>query len=220
MIKNFLLKQFKSKWSKGFILPFTMLIATLVLFIVMSSMTLLSKQMYFSRLYKQSQIAYYSADDAMACTVMIDDLYVGDDGLGIFPSDKDLSPAGVTTYMDGVLTQLKYRDPVFSSVNALTDIKCAQVLIFDTASTSKFAVDPLNYQYHYLNATNSQPEIEEGKSVSYFMKMPIDATTYRCAKVTVNKTPSFRQIISQGYANCDSNGGAVERAVVNETIAQ
>jgi hypothetical protein len=219
MMKNIFLQQKKAKMWKGFILPFTMLITTIVLFITTSSMTLLSKQMYFSRLYKQSQIAYYAADDAMACTVMIDDLYVGDDGLGIFPSDKDLSLTGVTSYMDGVLTQLKYRDPVFSSVSSLTDIRCAQALIFDTASTSKFTVNP-NYIYRYTDPVSYLPATEEGKSISYFMKMPIDATTYRCAKITVNKTPSFRQIISQGYANCDTNGGAVERAVVNETVAQ
>jgi hypothetical protein len=42
---------------------------------------------------------------------------------------------------------------------------------------------------------------------------------YRCAKVTVNKTPSFRQIISQGYAQCDNPNGTVERAVVNTTAS-
>jgi hypothetical protein len=207
---------------KGFILPFTMLITTLILFIVTGTMTLLSKQMYFSRLYKQSQVAYYSADDAISCALSIDDTYVGDDGLGIFPSSSvpDVSGSDSLTYMSDVLTQLKNKDPIFLLLTSLNDIKCAQATIFDPASPSSFSVSPTNYQYHYFNATNSQPEIEEGKSVSYFMKMPLDTLNYRCAKVTINKTQSFRQIISQGYASCDITSGSVERAVVNETIAQ
>ena len=42
---------------------------------------------------------------------------------------------------------------------------------------------------------------------------------YRCAKVTINKTQSFRQVIAQGYSSCNGTGNTVERAVINTTVA-
>jgi len=49
--------------------------------------------------------------------------------------------------------------------------------------------------------------------------MNLGDNTERCAKVTVNKTPNYRQIISQGYASCPGTRGStpIERAVVSET---
>ena len=219
---SFTVKSGTKKYRRGFILPFTMLITTLVLFIMTGAMTLLSKQNYFSRVYKQGQIAYYAADDAAACAVAIDDTYIGDDGLGIFPSSDipDTDGTDSFAYMNTVLTQLKNRDPAFAPIGSLTDIRCAQAVVFDVAGFSKFTVDADNYVYNFINASTLLPDTEEGKSISYFMKMDLGAEVYRCAKITVNKTQSFRQIIAQGYAGCDGSAASIERAVVNETVAQ
>ena len=197
-----------SEHKKGFILPFTMLISVLVLLVAGSVLTLLSKQLFFSKIYKQSQTAYYAADDALICAIEIDDTYVGSDGLGIFPSNIVDDPM---TYMSTVLT---YYNTAKGKSVALDDIQCAQSALFKVASSS-FAVSPTNYQYN-----SPISGLEEGKTSTYTMRMPLGGGAYRCAKVTVNKTHSFRQIISQGYAKCDDPNGSVERAVVNTTISE
>lgn len=201
---------------RGFILPFTMLIVTLVLMVSSGAMTLLSKQLYFSRVYKQSQAAYYAADDAMACALVIDDTYVGTDGLGIFPSGTStdaMSYINDTLAYVNSLRAVEVPAPTPLAIS-LSDIRCGQMPVFVVASSS-FATSS-DYYSHY-SITNGQ---EFGVSSSFNMRMPIGDGTFRCAKVTVNKTDSFRQIISQGYAKCDTANGAVERAVVNTSISE
>lgn len=198
--------------TRGFILPFTMLITTIVLFITTGAMTLLSKQLYFSKIYKQSQTAYYAADDAISCAIVVDDTYLSGDGLGIFPSSTTTDPM---TYIDDVLTYTNARRTSNGLPTiTLNEIKCAQSAIFD-ASVSNFTVSPTNYLYASQNNG-----IEEGKTSIYNMRMDLGAGDIRCAKVTINKTQSFRQIIAQGYAQCNSQVGGVERAVVNTTIVE
>lgn len=190
-------------------------------------MALLSKQMYFSRLYKQSQAAYYAADDAISCAISIDDTYTSDDGLGIFPSstttDPGIEPGGymynVVEYINLKRTTAETPLPAIS----LDDIKCGGSPIFKYASSS-ITVSPTNYKYFSPSAG-----VEEGKTVTFTMRMDLGADPnditgirhlYRCSKVTVNKTPSFRQIVAQGYSSCDSQNTTVERAVINTTIAE
>ena len=199
--------------QKGFILPFTMLISAIVLFITTGAMTLLSKQLYFSKLYKQSQVAYYAADDAVTCAIDIDDTYQGSDGKGIFPNSTSTDPS---TYMEGVLAYVNVNRQLANlpTIDSLNDITCAQSKLFDP-SASDFSVSSTTYE-HVTQTYGT----EEGKTSSYSMKMDLGDGTYRCAKVTVNKTPTFRQIIAQGYAQCDNPNGTVERAVVNTTVIQ
>lgn len=238
-MKKILIKIFENKKRpQGFVLPFTMLISVLVLFVTTSSMTLLSKQLYFSKLYKQSQSAYYAADDAITCTASIDDTYVGDDGLGIFPSNPSFDSTASLVYINDVLQYINDKRrgvgedgiPTNPSVPEITltgqsAIRCGKSLIFDqNPSESGFAISSTNY-----TNTSSSTNLEYGKTISFKMRMdlgldPSDITNtkhlYRCAKVTVNKTQSFRQIISQGYSTCDNLNTAVERAVVNTTVSE
>ncbi len=211
----------------GFILPFTMLICVLILLVTSTSMTLLSKQLYFSKLYKQSQSAYYAADDALACTLSIDDMYQGMDGLGIFPSSNAVD---TFTYMEDVVAYVNQKridaglaDTVdLQSGPGKKPIMCGQAVIFDTgeSSDSKFATSTFERTY---NDPTLGPVTETGIASTFTMRMDlgVDPVTslhsYRCAKVTVNKTTIFRQIISQGYSTCDNLNTAVERAVVNTT---
>lgn len=219
-MKNLYIKV-KSTHTKGFVLPFTMLISTLVLFIAIGSLTLLSKQLYFSKVYKQSQAAYYAADDAIMCATVIDDTYIANDGLGIFSSSTTI-PWG--TYVDYVISYVNSRRalevPPQSDI-VLNDIRCGQSAIFDTAA-SGFATSSTFYEHHYTDPVSHLDAVELGITSIYKMKMdlgadPLGFHTYRCAKVTVNKTPSFRQIVAQGYAECDNPNGTIERAVVNST---
>jgi len=227
------------KLTQGFILPFTMLITVLVLFVTTSALALLSKQQYFSRIYKQTQAAYYAADDAISCAISLDDTYVSSDGLGIFPSSST-TPSGPTTpevpieYIDSVIS---YMNSLQSPALTLTkgDITCGQSPIFAPGGSPsfdpQFQITNYHYAYHFTNPLTTLPDKEFGVSSSYNMKMdlgidPADFNgvrhLYRCAKVTVNKTSSFRQIIAQGYSSCDGSGKgtSVERAVVNTTIIQ
>jgi hypothetical protein len=220
---------------RGFILPFTMLITVLVLFITTSALALLSKQQYFSKIYKQTQAAYFAADDAITCALSLDDAYVSDDGLGIFPSSST-TPTNPDTYLDNVIqyvnTQRIALDPL-APVLTRSNITCGQSQIFAAGGSPSFdpgyRVSNYNFIYHFINPNTNQPDQEHGVAVSYNMKMdlgldPADVAhikhAYRCAKVTINKTASFRQVIAQGYSSCDGTGNSVERAVVNTTLIQ
>jgi hypothetical protein len=218
---------FLKKGVRGFVLPFTMLITVLILFVTTGALALLSKQQYFSKIYKETQAAYYAADDAISCTITIDDTYVSSDGLGMFPS----SSSSPMTYIYSVLSYVNTKQ---GTAMTLSDVTCGQSPIFTTSTVApyfnpQFTVLPADYQYHFISPVTGLPEIEYGQTSTYNMHMdlgvdPADITgvthLYRCAKVTVNKTASFRQIVAQGYSNCNGTNNAVERAVVNTTIIQ
>ncbi len=217
------------KHPKGFILPFTMLISVLVLFISTGALALLSKQQYFSKVYKQTQAAYYAADDAISCALSLDDTYVSNDGLGIFPSSSttpsgEPDPEAPLAYIDSVITHI---DPSLSR----GDVTCGQSPIFASGGSPsfnpEFEIINYDYAYHFINPVTTLPDREYGVSSQFNMRMDLGVDPnnamqhlYRCAKVTVNKTPSFRQVIAQGYSSCDGTGNAVERAVVNTTIIE
>lgn len=196
---------------RGFILPFTMLLVAIILLVVGTGSKILSKQLYFSKVYRQSQTAYYAADDAMGCAIAIDDSFIGVDGYGIFPGGTADDP---DDYMEAVITNMNDQR-LLDGLDTISrdDIECAQVPVLDV-SESDFAVSPTDYEY------NGPSGLETGKTSSFNMSMPIGDGTFRCAKVTINKTPTFRQIIAQGYAQCDSAVGSVERAVVNTTVTE
>jgi hypothetical protein len=223
-------------FRKGFILPFTMLVSTLILLVAGSSLTLLTKQLYFSKMYKLSQTAYYAADDAISCAIAIDDTYIGADGFGIFPYDSLAFTANGNdlAHINGTLAYVNNKrnneSPPLPSVS-LNDIKCANSSIFDTtvSSPGNTFTSEANFSHTFQAVAPNPPQVEDGRVVSYMMRMdlgldPADVTgtkhLFRCAKVTVKKTPSFRQIIAQGYAQCDNPNGSVERAVVNTTEVQ
>lgn len=203
----------KKKASQGFILPFTMLISTLVLLVSGNVLVLLSKQLYFSKIYRQSQLAYYAADDAMSCALAIDDAYIGPDGLGIFPYS---TTTDAMEHINNTLTYINFKREIdgLPQITDLNEITCARSPIFTIEAPYNFTVSTTTYYFTSGSTT------EDGITVSYNMRMPLGDGTFRCAKVTVNKTPAFRQFISQGYAQCDNPNGTVERAVVNTTIAE
>lgn len=210
-MSTLLAKLYRNLPRKGFILPFTMLIVTLVLFVFMTGSNSLAKQLFFSKMYRQSQTAYYIADDAVSCTLSIDDTFQNDDGYGIFPGVTSDDPA---EYMAETIDQINVRRLIAGLTTIfLEDIKCAQVAIFDTAQ-SGFEVSSTDYEY------DGPSGLEVGKTSTFNMRMPDKDGTFRCAKVTVNRTQFFRQIIGQGYSACGGGLDSVERAVVNTTVYQ
>ncbi len=196
---------------RGFILPFTMLLVAIILLVVGTGSKILSKQLYFSKVSRQSQTAYYAADDAVSCTIAVDDAFIGLDGYGIFPGGTAEDDPDI--YIESVVANIN-NQRLLNGLSAITreEIACAQVPVLDPLE-SDFTVTS-GYEY------NGPSGLETGKTSTFNMSMPIGDGTFRCAKVTVNRTPSFRQVIAQGYASCDSSRGAVERAVVNTTITE
>lgn len=192
---------------RGFILPFTMLIATMVLIVMLTGANILTKQLFFSKIYKQSQAAYYAADDAINCALIIDETYNQ-----IFPGfngqddDREIYMTGVLSDTNNIRTARG-----IPTIPSLDDITCAQMHIFKNEE-SNFTISETPY-VHTENGVD-----EYGVTSSFNVKIPLASGTFRCAKVTVNKTPNFRQIIAQGYATCGSSIDTVERAVVNTTI--
>lgn len=200
--------------NNGFVLPFTLFICSIMLLISVSISSILTKQIFFSILSKESQLAYYAADDAIACTINIDETYTKD-FQGIFPWDPTSSndTNDQIALMVDVVNDVNYnRDaaglPELAS--SPSNITCAQSDIFKTTSPTNFYVEPTNYVRNLSGGGT-----DEGKTSSFYMRMDLGNNIYRCAKVTVNKTPSFRQIIAQGYSRCDNQNGSIERAVIN-----
>lgn len=211
MISTLPYKNIIQETRKGFILPFTMLLVAIILLVVGTGSTVLSKQLFFSKIYRQSQTAYYAADDALGCAIAIDDGFIGEEGYGIFPGGTADDP---TTYINDVIDHV---NTARLNAGLLTiskeEIECSQVAILDPA-VSEFEVALEDYEH------NGTFGIETGKTSTFSMRMPLGDGTFRCADVTVNKTPTFRQVIAQGYAVCNSPLGTVERAVVNSTIIE
>lgn len=216
------------KTLPGFVLPFTLLICAIMLLISVSISTILIKQIYFSNIERDSQVAYYAADNAIACALSIDETYSDARGIGLFPYDVASSSEEATKYVDSVLKEIKERRAAFKPPMSVvagdrTEIKCAQSFMLNSLpSPSDFKTNDGVIFSHTFPAHDSVPETTEtGKSSSFLMQMDLDGgTTFRCAKVTVNKTLSYRQIIAQGYSRCDVPEGRIERAVINTTLMQ
>ncbi len=209
-MKLSILKKIRQTRTRGFVLPLTLIICVIILTIATSISIILSKELYFSRLSRLSQIAYYAADNGLMCATMIDDQYYDQEtGLGIFQYNNLVTSQMV---LDKVNVQ---RVAGGLSSLSLYDIKCAASSIFDT-SVSNYAVVP-------FSRIDSAGNPDTGQTSTFNMRMDLGGGEYRCATVLVNKTPTYRQIISRGFASCGSvYAYPIERAIVStaESVAQ
>ena len=192
---------FKFKNRKGFIIPFAVIITTITLSISLGISMILIKEVFFSRLSRDSALAYYAADTALECALSVDNSYVDPStGLGVFPYDIAV-PAHT---IDAVFANISSnRGIAFAS----STIYCATAPIF-SMSTSSFSFASWDGGAVGIGATSSST-----------LHMKLDSSgKERCAIITVNKTTTYRQIISRGYSNCSIGGpNTLERAVVNTT---
>lgn len=214
--------------SKGFVLPFTLFICAIMLLISTSISVILQKQIYFSQIARESQAAYYAADDAIACVLSIDETYVDAEGGGIFPYSTTTTFSEVDDKLimkatfDYTTSNRAAQTPPFTPLaNSYPEIKCSKSTMFDSTSnsTSKFTIKGV-FSRTIPDPTDTSATItENGRTSTFTMKMDLgDGKTFRCANVTVHKTPSYRQIIAQGLSRCDRPDGSVERAVIDTTI--
>lgn len=189
--------------TRGFVLPLTLIVCVIILTIATGISVILAKELYFSKLSRLSQIAYYAADSGLMCATMIDDKYIDPEtGLGIFEynnlvtSQSVLDKINVSRVVNG------------QSAITLADIKCATSDIFDETATS-FAVTP-------FSRTDTAGNPDNGQTSTFNMRMDLGGGEYRCATVVVNKTSKYRQIISRGFASCNSVFAyPIERAIVS-----
>lgn len=189
--------------TRGFVLPLTLVITTIILTISVGISIILAKQIYFSKLSRQSHLAYYAADNGLMCALMIDDHYVDPNtGIGIFQYNNLVTAQSV---LDNINAEREARG--YSAIT-LNDIKCATSEIFSSA-VSGYALSP-------YSRVNSAGNSESGQTTTFSMRIDLGDGAFRCANIQVNKTASFRQIISKGFASCVStNLFPVERAIIN-----
>lgn len=207
-MKNKFLKKINIKSSRGFVLPFTLVVCVIILSVATSISIILVKELYFSKISRDSQIAYFAADNGLECAIVIDDTYTNPNtGLGIFESVNTTTASDVLTIINN--------DRQSKGLTAITlyggnSIKCATSEIFNPV-TNGFAVSDFPH-------VNSLGQTENGRTSTFVLHMNLGGTLERCAKVTVNKTAHYRQIISQGYTSCPGSFiTPIERAVVDET---
>lgn len=204
-MKSSLFKRILSVRTRGFVLPLTLIICVIILTVATGISIILAKELYFSKLSRLSQVAYYAADNGLMCAQVIDDKYTDPDtGLGIFQSSNLLTSQQVLDKINLI------RQANGQGVLALTDIKCATSAVFDTAAPTSYSVAPFTHI-----------TLNDGMQTTFSMKMDLGDGTFRCATVTIYKTLKFRQFISRGFASCTSTGTyPVERAVVSTTELQ
>ena len=197
-----------TEWNKGFVLPLTLVICMIMLAISSGISIILAKELYFPRVSRLSQVAYYAADDGMMCALTIDDTYPDPDtGIGIFqyadtPTSQDVLDKINTIRAANSLAPI-----------TLNTIKCATSDIFN-ASITHLTISP-------FSRTDSQGNPEAGKSTVFSMTMDLGDGTTRCAEVTVNKTAKYRQVISRGFATCSvTSAFRIERAIVSVSQVQ
>jgi hypothetical protein len=207
-MKSLFAKLLKKASTRGFVLPLTLVICVIILTISSGISIILAKELYFSRLSRLSQVAYYAGDDGMMCATMIDDGYIDPDtGLGIFQYTNSITPQSVLDKINA------NRAASGLPVLALNSIKCATSDIFN-ASQSGYAAGP---------AVPAQTDASGNPmyTTSYSMSMDLGDGTQRCAQVTINKTSKYRQIISRGFASClTTSVYRIERAIVSTTEVQ
>ncbi|MFA6608426.1 MAG: hypothetical protein WCT07_00760 [Candidatus Paceibacterota bacterium] len=205
-----LITQKQIKNIQGFILPLTLLVCLIILMISTGISVILSKELYFSKVSRESQLAYYSADEALMCAIVVDDKYLDPTtGLGIFPYNG-LS-TNTTADMQATLDQVnQIRQSRGFSTITLNDIKCATVAVLNPL-VSSFTTSP-------FSRVNSSGVTENGQKSTFSMRMDLGGGSFRCANVLVYKTSTYRQIISRGFSSCgDSAARSIERAVVSTT---
>lgn len=199
------IKKLKNETNRGFILPLTLFVCMIMLSISTSISVLLAKEIYFSRLTRLSQVAYYAADDGLMCATALDDKFTDPDtGLGIFQYD-------MTTTSQDVLNRIN-TERVQKGLTALTlnDIKCATAPVFNQP-ISNITLTPKTFLVGGVN--------QSGVSTQFDMRMDLGGGEFRCANITVNKTSAFRQIVARGFASCGSAYNfTIERAVVSNTV--
>lgn len=224
MILFFPVKKIVNSSPKGFVLPFTLFLVSLMIVITTNVSSVLTHQLYFSKVSRQSQTAYYAADNALACALTVDDTYVsGTHGIfpwdtqGQSPLDSSITNPNTNLNIQNALsdtnTQRALQVPALSPLS-LSTIKCAQNAVLNASpAVEDFTISPTP-----VSVPTTPPE--QAVVSSFKMRMPLGDGTFRCAKVTVVKSDTYRQVIAQGYALCGRYDGTVERAVVNTTITQ
>lgn len=196
-----------------------MLLMTLIMLVSFGITSVIVRQARFSRIVKDSFIAYNAADMAVMCASFIDNNFSNSGtGYGIFPTDPvayplatatttDQSPAEVTATL--ALVNSGRNSRTLPSI-LLKDINCGGVAIFDDAVTG---ITYTPYTYY----PSSGPS-EAGKKSTFNLKIPLANGNFRCAKVIFNKSPHFGQIISSGYSTCEVNATSrLERVIVSSS---
>lgn len=207
-MKNFFLYHYKrveQKRIRGFTLPLTLILSVIILTISAGISIILAKELYFSRLSRQSQIAYYAADNGLMCALMIDDHYTDPStGIGIFEYNNLVTASST---LDNINVDRVSRGYVAITLN---DIKCATSAVFDPIATG-YAISTSTR----MSPTGNQETLY---TTTFSMRMDLGDSTYRCATVMVSKTATYRQVISRGFASCGTVGTVpIERAIVNTT---
>jgi hypothetical protein len=189
--------------KKGFVLPLTLMVSMVILTIATSISVILAKELYFSKLSRLSQVAYYAADNGIMCATIVDDQYIDPDtGIGIFEYNNLVSSQEV---LNKINTQRAAREMTPIDLN---DIKCANAEIFDN-TFSNYVVGP-------FSRIDPEGNVEVGRTTTFNMTMPLGDGSRRCATVIINKTTTFRQVISRGFASCGTVFTyPIERSVVS-----
>jgi Tfp pilus assembly protein PilX len=198
----------------GFILPLTMLLTTLIMLVSFGITSIIVRQARFSRIVKDSFIAYNAADMAVSCASYIDDSYQDSGSNSLFPS-QDVSVYAVASSTNEITAvfadyNTTYRTGHGLPTLGLNDVNCAGESIFDASSS--------NITYTAYDYTPAIGSVQHGKKSTFNLTFPLSNGDFRCAKVIMNRTSNYRQIIASGYSTCDTTSDKrLERVIVSNS---
>jgi hypothetical protein len=191
--------------KKAFIMPLALTLSALILTVAGGITMIIGKELFFSRLTRESATAYYAADTALECATVIDESYNGTEGNGLFQYDLINEATSTLNYVNTVRQAQGIRTLL------LTDIKCASVSLFDSTQ-SNFTTTTTDRTGALLQDPNGNQTVIS----SFTMTMDTGEGTITCAKVTVEKSISWRQIIARGFNSCNfGTKNLLERAVIS-----
>ncbi len=192
--KLFKIKLIKEQINKrGFVIPFSLLISTIILSISLGVSLILVKEIFFSKLNSDSLLAYYAADEALDCAIYLNNKYVttgSGNSYGLFPHTNESEISNTLGL------------PIYGL--SKDNIVC---------NTSHIFTSP---NYKGVDSVNCSNNICETK---YDMKMDLGDGSFRCASVKVTANPDVNDptifnysYVATGYSSCDSRN-RIERSL-------
>ena len=167
---------------------------------------ILGKELYFSRLTRESATAYYAADTALECAKTLDAVYSDSEGNGLFDS-----PLHTATDTIAYVNTIRYSQGI--GTITFLDIRCASVSVFDGSVTDITSTTTDRYGNDLVD-----PYGASSTKTSFTLPMNAGEGETICAKVTIEKSNSWRQIIARGFNTCNFGSRRVlERAIISTT---
>lgn len=234
------IKEITSNYQDGYILMFTLVLMSILLFISLSVSRIIEKEMLSAKVAENNRTAYFAADIGMECAQYIDDL-LRDDSLGTslflnsvsndaefeFNINAENNVFFSTSTLNSLANSLNFKEKIFCA----SDGTYNRIFNKDIQNNEIGFVSSQDSVFSYLNNKKSSYTIigDGGSATTIFGLVIRDKDSnnqdiYRCALVQVSKVlstgysdtsiASSTDFLSTGFSSCNIS----DRSRVSRTI--